>query len=693
MLLSLNLLKKYVDLPRGVTLEDLKSRLTKSTVEVERVFFTDKKEDAIIDIDNKSLTNRPDLWSHYGIARELSVIYQRELKPLEIDKRKFDSDKKRQLRISILQKNLCLRYLGARIENINIEESPDWLKKELTAVGVKPINNIVDITNYVLLETGQPLHAFDANLVFQNSRGGIEIIVRTAQKGEKIVLLDGNEKKLDETMLVIADTKKPIAVAGIMGGAETGVNDQTTSIILEAATFEAVNVRRTSQKLDLKTESSVRFEKALHPNLAEIGIRRALKLILALIPGAEVIEVVDKNLFKPKVVVINTTYSFLEKKIGQKITKKEVDNILQRLSFKIERQSDEEKLRLEVPWWRSTGDISIPEDIVEEVARIYGYDNLQEKEELVNLQKSKYQPEFDLELKVKNYLAVGWGMNEVFNYPWAEAAILAKLGIKSGMIEIANPPTEENRFLQATLIPNLIKNAEKNLGFFHSFKLFELARVYQVGVGKFDGIDVLPKQPKMLAGVFVGTRSQDVFLEAKGMIEQLVSFLQIGAVGFEPKTKVDFLNPGKCLQVVLNKEPLGYLGAIKKEIYQKFDFRNKEVVVFEIDFEKLVCAYESVLPPRYNPLPEYPPVVRDFAIEVEYAVTWKQILDNVQRVSRLIREITFLSVYDLKDGRKSVAFRVVFQSDEKTLKSEEVKEIEEKIVRLLGENLGARLRT
>ena len=500
-----------------------------------------KLDDVIIEIENKSLTNRPDLWSHYGIARELSVIYKILLKKPEIFEKfqnttcpsvrrvsNFQINSKSQiqnskLNINIEDKNLCSRYIGCIMQNIKIASSPEWMQKRLEAVGLRAIDNIVDITNYVLLDIGEPTHAFDLALLNQKQfpNNKINIIVRKSKRDEIIQSLDGEDRKLDKDMLVIADTKKPIAIAGIMGGANSEVTDKTTEIILEAATFNAMNIRKTSQKLNLRTEASVRFEKNLDSNLAEIAMLRMLYLIKKNIPEAEIIEYIDNYPVKPENINIEIKHNFIEKRIGQSFSKKEVIDILTRLGFEIDEKNKIYKIK--VPSWRATGDISISEDIIEEIARIYGYDNLKEKVEKVEMNKAKFQLEFDLENKIKNYLSLGCGMNEVFNYPWLDEKILNKFNLSDkNYIEIDNPPAEENRFLQISLIPNLIKNAQDNLRYFSKFKLFELARVFKPGQDKSFGDDVLPEQPKMLAGIIVS--KDDVFFEIKGIIEKFSIF-------------------------------------------------------------------------------------------------------------------------------------------------------------------------
>ncbi len=649
-------------------------------------------DDVVMEIDNKSLTNRPDLWSHYGVARELSVIFGLNLKPVKLYSKRFDSAKKK-LEIKVLEKTLCPRYIGAVIENVSVKESPAWLKKELLACGLRPINNIVDVTNYVLIELGQPMHAFDYGFLSATAGSKAEITVRKSRAQERIVTLDGVPRELPKDALVITDSKKPVGIAGIMGGENSGINEKTKKVVLEVANFNAQNIRRSSQALGLRTEASIRYEKSLHPYLAEQGMRRAVELLQTIDSEISVSEVLDKNHFKQKDPVITFDHNFIAKRIGLNISKNTVIKILKDLGFSPVWRKDSDKVKLTVPWWRATGDISIPEDIVEEVARIYGYDRLLEKSELVNLERAKYQPRFDFELKIKNLLSFGCGMSEVFNYPWSDSLILEKLQVKDRMVEVLNPPTRENRFLQSSLIFNLIKSVEDNLRFFDSFKLFELARVFLPDkTDKFDGHDMLLSQPKKLAGVLVSDKKANLFFEAKGIIQEMIKLASAKNSLIKPGKVPGYLDVSKSLAVVCDGKSIGFLGVFREDIVQKFDFHNKEVVVFEVDFDELVGLYENKPLLKYQHLDKQPSVVRDVSVKVDYAVSWQEMIASIENIDPLIKQIGFLSVFDLGGGKKSVAFRAVYYSEDRTLKEEDVAAVEKKILIKLKSLFGAEAR-
>lgn len=632
----------------------------------------------VIEIDNKSLTHRPDLWNHYGIARELSAIYKTPLKNLELfDKSQITDNSNPELKVEIKDKDLCSRYIGVVIKNIKITPSPDWLVQELESVGSRGINNVVDITNYVMQDVGEPMHAFDKSKISDST-----ILVRRAHAGENMKTLDGEERKLDSDMLVIADTQKPVALAGIMGGASSEVSADTTELILEAATFDPVAIRQTAQKLNHRTESSIRFEKSLDYNLAELAMLRVLQLIKEIIPEAEITAWVDVNFNKDQFTSIEIKHSFLEKRIGTKFKPEEIKSVLERLGFGVEEQAG--IYQIKVPSWRATGDISIPEDIVEEVARIHGYDNLREKTETIELAPAKYQPEHDWELKIKNYLSTGAGLCEVFNYPWSEIKFLDQLKMSQEiMIEIANPPSPANPFLQTSLIPNLIKNITDNLRYFPEFGIFELSRVYLPEYKSLYGKDKLPAMPKMLAAA-IANKEQDVFLQIKGILEKLLTDLGFKNYDLRIESDLKFLNKEKSLIIMIDKQQIGWLGELSEKI------KNKNVALFEFDFDKLVKL--SSPSKKYIPLPQFPTIERDIAVELDWSIKWadlkQEIIKKVQ--DNLISNIEFLSEFNL-GNKKSLAFRITYQAD-RTLKDSDVEPLEQKIIKNLEKKFNATLR-
>ncbi|MFZ5391266.1 MAG: phenylalanine--tRNA ligase subunit beta, partial [Patescibacteria group bacterium] len=482
-------------------------------------------DDVILDIENKSLTHRPDLWGHIGLARELSAIWQVPLnlpEPPAIEM----SAKEVSLKVSLKDKTKAKRYLGVVMSGLKVGPSPKWLKQALVCLGVRPINNIVDITNYVLLEMGQPLHAFDLNKL-----AGPEIIVRTAKSGESIVTLDGVERKLTEDMLVIADKKKSLAIAGVMGGSNSEVDGKTTSIVLESANFDAINIRQTSAKLGLRTEASVRFEKALDPELAEMALRRVVKLIMEIVPGVKVVSKVADEYPKPlKIQSINLPLEWLWRRLGADIGKSEVIGILSRLEFKVQDNGD--NLIVTPPSFRATRDITIPEDLVEEVARIYGYGRLPKILPKFPINPPLKDPKQELRWKIRDLLtSLGW--NETMSYSFTDGSALSQFKEGKVEIELFNPVDSKMIFLRQllmeTTLPQFAYNCKRSSS--EDIKMYEMGRVFNKkeqtdDLEKIQGynlalsIRLVKKEKGDNKNIYI-----DSFEELKGVVEKILNFV------------------------------------------------------------------------------------------------------------------------------------------------------------------------
>ncbi len=424
--------------------------------------------DIILEIDNKSLTNRPDLWGHYGMARELAAIYDRKLKPLEIGgmPEKFGD-----LGIVIEDPERCPRYAAVTFKKIKNVPSPFELKSMIWRVGMRPINLPVDITNYVMLATGQPTHGFDKNHI----KGNIHI--RTAKAGEKLELLDGETLDLTTSDLVIADEKNPVALAGIMGGKLDSILEDTTEIILKIANFTAMGVRRTAQRFDIRTEASSRFEKSVEPQRVDGAISVALNMFKEYFPDSEIAGFVDSYPLPLKNSEVEVPLSFLSRRLGKELTAEEVIRILDNLGFKTEEKDG--MLHVTAPSWRSTGDISLPDDILEEVARLMGYENFDFIPPKVILEKPVNQRNADMERAVREYLAFRCGMQEIFTYPWIEDEYIeASCADTEEMLCLSTPPSPDEGRLRSTLVPGMIKAVFTNLRYFESFRIFELTQVF-----------------------------------------------------------------------------------------------------------------------------------------------------------------------------------------------------------------------
>src|SRR3989339_547228 len=656
-----------------------------------------KAQDTIFEIDNKSITNRPDLWGHFGMAREVAALFGGKLKDYKF--KSLSSIKKKEvLKVKVLDKKLCPRYLGAVVENVKIAPSPEWLRLRLESVGVRSINNIVDITNYVMLELGQPMHAFAAaKLKCQNSNVK-SIVVRSAKDREKMMTLDGVERKLDNSMLVIADEEKPIALAGIMGGANTEIDNETETIILESANFDFVNVRKTSMSLGLRSESSMRFEKGLDPNLAELAMKKAMHLIAEIIPGARLVnKVIDIKNFKLNAGPIKLGIEYLNKKIGYEIPLPKIINILKSLGFAVKKTGA--NLVVKIPTWRATKDISIADDLVEEIARIYGYDNLEPKMPEVLMVPPEVNRARMVERRIKNILANSFGMSEVHNYSFADEKVLAKAGFDpNGHIKLKNSIAKNLSHLRQSLIPNLILNISHNQHFFDRIKMFELGMVFSKETGKLakdaKAKEFLPKQENHLVGLVLDKNSGTPFYNVKDIIAEVLKVLGIKAEFVIKKDATPgWINSGRLLEIKVNKEMIGVITELNQKIQNNFGIKSR-VGIFELNFEKLVQYSNENR--AYALIPKYPSIELDLSIIVPRKVLWQEILDAISGVTaNIVKEVRLFDIYEgkgIEEGKKSLAFRIVYSSEEKTLTLDEVKKKEEEILRKLEQSFGAKLR-
>ncbi|MDD4607101.1 MAG: phenylalanine--tRNA ligase subunit beta [Patescibacteria group bacterium] len=646
-------------------------------------------DDIILEIDNKSLTNRPDLWGHYGMAREVAALYNLKLKPVELKTpkiKKLENSRIQKLEIKVEDKKLCPRYMGVIVDNIKIASSPSWLQQQLIAIGQRPINNVVDITNYVLQELGQPLHAFDADKL--NNK----IVVRRAKKGEKITTLDEEERKLDESILVIADEKQPLVIAGIMGGKGSGINDQTTKIIIESANFDGATIRSGSTQLGLRSDSSARFEKSLDPNLAEIGMQRALTLIQQIIPQAEVVSpIVDVANFSKQIKVIDLDLDLLFKRLGQKIKTETVIKILTSLGFKVKNLKN--KLSVVVPSWRATKDINIAEDLIEEITRIYGYDNLQPV--MPSIEINYQSDDKKMERQLKDILTQGFNFNEIYNYSFVSQNLIQKTKLNlDEHLKLINYLSEDQQFLRTSLIPNLLKNVQQNLRFYDAMRIFELGRVFQKQTGEWpidnSNQQFLNYQPKMLTGLILESES---FYKTKEVVENLLSKLN-----YDYQLKISqsdlpvYLNPKMSLDILVNNQLVGYISEIHPQILNNFNIQPA-VGVFEINFSELEKIKSQQV--KYQKMPQYPAIIYDISMLVSQDILWQEIEEAILKTNPLIRKVELFDIYQNKgveENKKSLAFHVVYRSDKETLTSQQVDKIHQQVVDILKNRFKVEIR-
>ncbi|MBU1203404.1 phenylalanine--tRNA ligase subunit beta [Patescibacteria group bacterium] len=645
-----------------------------------------KLNDLVIDIDNKSINHRPDLWGQYGLARELAAIYKLKLKAYALGDLKTKSEVK--LKVDVKDKENCFRYMGLIIKNITVADSPWWLKKRLESVGIRPINNIVDVTNYVMYELGQPMHAFDSSHIEDH-----HIVIKQAAKGEKFVTLDGESRKLPEGALMIADSHKYVALAGIMGGQNSEISADTTDIILESANFKASSIRHTSVAMGLRSESSARFEKSLDPLLAELAIKKAVQMILSFCPEAYTASsLVDINNNPFKEINLEVSEELINKRFGVVIPTIEIKDILKRLQFEVKYKA--KIFYITVPSFRATKDISIPEDIVEEVARIYGYDNIQASLPAVEIVEPKLDLAHQAQKNIKRWFSFTQAYNEVYNYPFTDQAWAKKIGLElNEHIKVKNTLSPEQSYLNMSLLPNLLARAEENLRWFDEFKIYELERIFDKrskGVYQTDNSQVrfLPKQDKYLSGVEVSKANQrDLFLSIKGMLESLMEYINLN-VNFE---EVNFDYAYLAYNIKHQDIVLGNFGILSSDLFDSGGAKVN-IAFFQINFSLLVKYINKVK--KYQPLPKFPAIYRDMAIVVEKDLRWQDISREVSKVSALIKNLEPFDEYsdNMKTGTKSLAFHIEFRSSDRTLLSEDIDKIMKQIQDILAKKFNASLR-
>jgi len=654
----------------------------------------------ILEIDNKSLSNRPDLWNHYGLARELSVIFDKKLNNYETKKIKIKKSKTpiENIKVEIKAKNLCKKYLALKIDNIKIDESPTWLKNKLTAIGLNPINNIVDITNYVMMAIGQPLHAFDAENIKK-------IIVRRAEKNETIITLDDREHKLLEDDLVIASEKKAIALAGVMGGKNSEINNTTSSIIIESANFDAVSVRKTGQRLNCRTDAVMRFEKGLDPNLCQIAMEKVAEMIKEICPTAVFQnDLISEGTYEDEEKNINLDLAWTEKIIGEKIEDKKVKNILEKLGLKIKKiipasMNNGEIWEMIIPSWRKK-DLQIKEDLIEEITRIYGYDNLSS-----NVPENKiFPPEKDAELelikKIKQILAFSYKMTETYNYSFVSEEQLIKLNSDpSTYIKLLNPLSSQYTMLKQSLLTNMLSNVKTNQSKYDKIFLFEIDNIFLPIAGGPDKdnkkTEKLPYQEKKL-GLILSNNSKQNFITLKNVIfnacleiadNQIIDFLPTESI-------ITWANDKEKCLIMLNGKEIGYLASINNEILNKNGIK-KQTVYAEISLKTLLNAIISGPTKQYQAIPKFPAINRDLAFVIDQKILYNDISKEIKKFHPLIKEVELFDVYsgqNLEANKKSMAFHILYQSDERTLNHEEIEKIQKNLIKALQEKFNAHIR-
>ena len=638
-------------------------------------------DDVILEVDNKSLSNRPDLWGHYGIARELAAIYKVPLKELSTELPKGLPE----YPVTIEEPERCNRFTATRIENVYVKDSPAWMKTLITNAGMRPINALVDITNFVLLAVGAPQHAYDSTHV-----DGDAIVVRLAEDGEKLLLLDEKDLELTHDHLVICDTKKPLNLAGIKGGKDDSVLDDTTSVILECAVFTAPGIRRTTAYFNEKTDSALRYEKGIDTQRADLGVSMALSLFREIYPDCVFTAFTDNYPVKTENAAIDITQDFLDRRLGEVLPQAEIEGILDRLGYEV--SFDGETYHCIAPTWRSTGDVSIKDDILGDIARLIGYEYFKKQPLPVKFDHCVNQVEKDLARRLREYLAFRCGMNEIFTYPWIDEKFIHAAGIDTDKsVRLATPPAPELGILRSSLIPGMLESIDKNSRNFEEFAMFEAAQVFEKGeYSPSTSDEVLPVHKNMLTGAFAGKDAKTLFFKVKGVIEGMGGYCHFKPFTFKQKVKPSWADEKVWLNIMEGNRIAGSIGLLSVQALTSSGIKLISAAAFEID-----TAVIEPYPSRTNEfrhLPQYPLVEEDLSLLVDESVTW---FDISEAIKYMVKELKFVEEYrgkQIPPGKKSIMLSLKIGNDDSTMTSKQIEKKMNAIVNVLQKKVGAELR-
>lgn len=633
--------------------------------------------------------NRADCLSVIGIAREVAALTGSTLHLPEIKYEEALDPIEKAVTVEIASPDLCPRYCAGLITNVTVAESPGWMQQRLTASGMRPINNIVDITNYVMLEYGQPLHAFDYSLIH-----GKKIVVRRAEKGEKIITLDGTERLLSPETLVIADTNKPVAVAGVMGAANSEVMEGTTSILLEAASFNPASIHYTGRTLCAQSEACTRFERGITADTALPALRRAIQLMTELAGGRAAKGWIDVYPGKKVSGPLTTSTAEVKRVLGIEFSLELINKNLTALGFECKPDKTSNQIDAVPPYWR--GDIRYPVDLIEEIVRIAGYDTVPST--MLSQPIPPHEPErmFYFKRKLRTWLA-GYGFQEINNYSLTSLDLLKKVSVESagqsGWLKLINPMTAEQEYLRPNLRTGLLAAVASNRKFEEDgLRLFEIGRIYLSRTGD------LPDERETLSAVLSGSRQEQSwlgnikrfdFFDAKGAVEGLLGHFGIAAA-FETGADAG-LHTAKQAVIKVFGQSIGIVGQIHPLVAENLEI-SAETFVFDIDLAGLMPF--ALAPTVFQPIPRFPSVVRDMALVVEGSIPHQRMLDIIKNFP-LVSGAALFDVYSgdqVAPGKKSLAYRLTFQSPAQTLTDDQVNAVMKQIMDKLAADFGATLR-
>ena len=622
--------------------------------------------------------NRPDCYSIIGLAREAAAAFNKPMQHHDPVVRGSDAGSIfEKLDVEVPATELCNRYTARMVDNVKIAPSPKWLRQRLRANGVRPINNIVDITNYVMLEYGQPMHAFDYRYITSG-----KIVVREAESGEKLTTLDGNVRDLTSGMLVIADDTRAIGLAGIMGGENSEIMDDTTTVVFESANFNGTSIRQTALALGMRTEASGKFEKNLDPMMTVPAVQRACELVEMLGAGDVLDGTIDVINYVPQPKTLPLEPEKINKLLGTNISKEQMVDYLARLEIPVDGDT------ILVPSFRP--DLNLMADIAEEVGRSYGYNEIATTAFKTSTQGG-YSAEMLLETKAGT-LCRALGYSEIITYSFVSPAVFDKICLPAdsclrNAIRIQNPLGEDTSIMRTIALPSMLEILSRNNNYHNkSAKLYELAKIYLPKEG-----EVLPEEPKMLLLGSYGAK--ETFFTLKGELEAVLNGLRIKSARYTAVSDNPSYHPGRCARVSIDGVDVGFMGQVHPLVCQNYDI-DCEVYCAEIDFTKLFAL--RLPEATYTPLPKYPAVTRDLALVCDEAMTVAQLEDCIIAAGgKLLRKVSLFDIYrgkGIAEGKKSMAFSLELRADDRTLTDEDSVSVVNRVLEKLNADLGVEIR-
>ena len=634
--------------------------------------------------------NRPDCLSHIGIAREVAAYYNRKVKYPVIEMAETIESVNTVIKVNIEDKDRCKRYMGRVIKNVKIKESPEWLKTRIRAMGLNPINNVVDVTNFVMFEYNQPMHAFDLDKVEGN------ITIRAAKENEEITTLDGVERVLKNGELVIADDEKAIAIGGVIGGQNTQIDSDTKNIFVEVAYFTPENIRRESRDLGIFTDSAYRNERGMDIENLAVVMNRAVSLLAEVAEGEVLSEVIDKYVEKPKRAEISLNLEKLNKFIGKTLTYDEVGKILTHLDIELKPLGDGTML-LTPPSYRA--DLTRPADIYEEVIRMYGFDNIEAKMPVMSIESGEENTNFKISRIVREILKE-LGLNEVINYSFIPKFTKELFNFGEEVIEIKNPLSEDMAIMRPTLLYSLIANVRDNINRNQTdLKLFEISKTFKkLGEGQ-NGLAIEDlKIALILSGreeknLWNQSKSDYNFYDLKGYLEFLLERLNVTKYSLTRLTNNKNFHPGASAEIKIGEDVIGVLGELHPNLVNYFGIKREKVFFAELNLTSLLKYIKIKV--NYETISKYPEVLRDLAITLDKSVLVGEMVKEIKKKVNLIEKIDIFDVYSgdkIDKDKKSVAMSIVLRDKNRTLTDEDIDKAMTAILELIKDKYNGEIR-